>query len=354
MLKNFKMKKKYFVEKYKDKSELPKFVRIEACSKCQLNCVECYMRKNSQQVENGQKFGVLKFEDYKKFIDENDIEQVELSNNGEIFLNPELDKIIKYSYEKGINLVANCGVNLNYLPVGMAEILVKYNFKQIIVAIDGATPETYSIYRVNGDFNKVIKNIEEINHYKELYNSHYPKLLWKFIVFGHNEHEISLAKELAKNYNMDIFFETNISTSYSPLKNPERVFEQTGLSAEDSSTKVMLEKYNNKQSDWFYCSLLWDEPQINWDGRILGCCSLFWGDFGGNVFTDGYFHAMNHPKLVYAKNMLTNNAPPAEDIPCSHFYAYKDLSKAKYFMKSPKREAEKQKRLDFFRKIFNC
>lgn len=28
-------------------------------------------------------------------------------------------------------------------------------------------------------------------------------------------------------------------------------------------------------------------PQINWDGKLLGCCLNFWGDFGGNAFEQG-------------------------------------------------------------------
>jgi hypothetical protein len=26
------------------------------------------------------------------------------------------------------------------------------------------------------------------------------------------------------------------------------------------------------------CHQLWDNPQINWDGKIFGCCRNFWGE----------------------------------------------------------------------------
>ena len=110
------MKNEYMAESYKDKSELPKKVRIDACSNCQLNCVKCYAREDSDGLKKGSKIGFLKFENYKKFIDENIIEEVELSNHGEMFLNPELEEIIRYSYEKNVALTAYNGVNLNYLP----------------------------------------------------------------------------------------------------------------------------------------------------------------------------------------------------------------------------------------------
>ncbi len=34
------------------------------------------------------------------------------------------------------------------------------------------------------------------------------------------------------------------------------------------------------------CFQLWDEPQVNWDGKILGCCVSYWGELGGNAFTE--------------------------------------------------------------------
>ena len=344
--KQYELKEKHLFEEYKDVSELPKRVRIEASSKCQLDCVMCYMRMDAEGVENGCKLGNLKFSDFKKFVDENDIESVEISNHGEIFLNPELDKIIEYAYEKGIELNAGNGVNLNYLPKGMAETLVRCKFQSIVVSIDGATQETYKQYRVRGDLDKVIKNIEEINFYKKKYKSEFPILTWKFIVFGHNEHEIPLVKKMAKKLKMEVEFTPNCYPEYSPLKNEKKVIKQTGMITTDLAPHVMLEQYNNNQSNWFYCAFLWEEPQINWDGKILGCCSLYNDDFGGNAFKDGYLKAMNHAKMIYAKNMLTHKAPPAEGIPCTDCYAYIDLRETGCYMISPKKlQMKKQKAL---------
>ncbi len=52
-----------FWEFYRKINKLPKNVRIEACSICQLNCRDCYMRKNDPNIIIGN--GYLKFEDYK-------------------------------------------------------------------------------------------------------------------------------------------------------------------------------------------------------------------------------------------------------------------------------------------------
>lgn len=310
------LEEKYLGEIYHDKSELPKKVRIDASTKCQLDCERCYMRMDKEGVENGCRLGNLKFDDFKKFIDENDFESIELSNHGEVFLNPELDKIIEYATTKGIALSMDNGVNLNYLSDKMAEILVKCGVKRVYVSIDGASQETYKIYRKNGDFNKVIENIKKINFYKQKYNSKYPVMYYKFIVFGHNEHEIEQAKIL--------------------VKNPQKVIEQTGMPSVELPPHKLLEEYEQGLLDWYYCAFLWEEPQINWDGKVLGCCSLFTDDFGGNAFTEGFLTAMNNPKIIYAKNMVINNAPENPEIPCSHCYMYQDMKEHNKWLKSPK------------------
>lgn len=331
-----KLEKKHLIEKYKDKSELPKKLRIEACSLCQLNCPWCFRTIDPEKFKNGCGYGYLTFENFKKIVDENDFKEIELANNGEIFLNPELGEIIKYAYEKNIPLVNFVGVNLNYLADGMAETLVKYKFRNLKVSIDGATPKTYAIYRKGGDFNAVIKNIKEINYYKKKYNSKYPELTYKFVLFGHNEHEIDKAKLLAKKLDMKILFDQNHSPWYSPVKNVELVKKKTGIDASLSMAKGLAELYPKNHKEWFYCKDIWERPQINWDGRILGCCMNLDGDFGRNAFKDGLLNALNSTKLIYTKNVVTGNAKPIDGIPCGNCIAY-TLMKEGHFVVEPKR-----------------
>ena len=119
-------------------------IRIEACSICQLKCVECVQSKDMGVVGRG----YLKYKDYKQFVDRYpSFRQIELSNWGEIFLNPELKEIIEYSYKKNIALRAPSGVNLNTINEEMIEALVKYRFRYISVSIDGASNEIYQLYR---------------------------------------------------------------------------------------------------------------------------------------------------------------------------------------------------------------
>ncbi|MCQ2788890.1 MAG: radical SAM protein [bacterium] len=326
---------------YKSKADLPKKIRLEASTLCQLNCPACWMRLGEEKIKKTEGFGYLKFEDFKNLVDDNpQIEEIELSNNGEIFLNPELDEIIKYAYEKGIKLRASGGVNLNTLSDKIAESLVKYRFVNIIVSIDGATPDAYKIYRRGGDFNKVIANIKKINKYKKKYNSVFPVLTYKFIIFNHNIEDIPRAKKLAKKLNMIMVFAQNNQAWYAPLSAEQKIRAEklSGIKLDDTGEKQLLNTYRQKKCDWFYCQDLFENPQINWNGNLLGCCVFADKNFGANVFKDGLLNALNHPNILYAKKMVTDfSVSPKKGVLCSECSVYKTIKEENYEMFSDRK-----------------
>jgi hypothetical protein len=294
----------------------PKKIRLEASTVCQLECPTC--PNANGKVAAGIGTGFLKLRDFKKMVDDYPfVKEIELSNYGDIFLNPELIDMIKYAHEKKVTLCANNGSNLNTMSDELIEALVKYKFKSITCSIDGADNDTYSIYRKRGNFDKVINNIKTINEYKRQYDSPYPRLLWQFILFGHNEGSIGSAREMARSLGMDFRLKLSWGNLYSqePFSNiidKELIRKETGLGVADR------DEYYNKYRVCYIrplCLLLWKNPQINFDGRMLGCGVNFWGDYG-NVFQDGLIPVLNNEKMNYARSMLMGKSPARNDIPC--------------------------------------
>ena len=308
---------------YKKESQLPKKVAIDACTNCQLDCCGCWRNCNPDDV----KLGYLKFEDFKNFIDKHPfIITVELASKGEIFLNPQLIDIIKYGYEKNVRMTAWSGVNGNYIPDEVAEALVKYNFYGLAFSIDGACQETYSIYRTNGNYDQVIENIEKINFYKKKYNSMYPLMTYKMVVFGHNEHEIPLVIEKAKKLNMDYKFDNNWIINYSPIQNVELAKKLTKRKflGGDNHIENMINYYKTKQNIWFYCADLFMRPIINFDGELFACpcCERH---FGINVFEQGMMKALNNIELIKIRELLLSGCTDASGTYCEGCCVFENL-----------------------------
>lgn len=192
----------------------PPSIRIEASSACQLKCPSCPTGQGLLKTSVGS--GFLKFKDFQNLIDKNSwVKDIELSNWGEIFLNPGLIQIMQYAHEKGVRLTANNGVNFNTASDEVLEGLVKYQFASLNCSIDGASADTYAIYRRQGSFENVIANIKKVNLYKAKYNSPYPQLRWQFVVFGHNEHEIAAASAMAAALDMAFYVKLSWDEDFS-------------------------------------------------------------------------------------------------------------------------------------------
>ncbi|MBW2733092.1 MAG: radical SAM protein [Deltaproteobacteria bacterium] len=245
-----------------------KLIRLEASSVCQLRCPACSIsrwRKRGGATKDGEGgvigWGLLRYQDFARLLKENPaIRTVELSNWGEIFLNPELIPIMRLAHERGVKLRAVNGVNFNRVSEETLRALVDYRFGPITVSIDGATHESYKRYR------RVMRHIRYLERYKDSQGARDPKLTWQFIVFGHNEHEIELARELAAELKMNFRAKLNHTPGYSPVQDPAQV---RALIGGPASREEFFQQKRRAYSR--PCTQLWTSPQINWDGKLLGC-----------------------------------------------------------------------------------
>lgn len=299
----------------------PTAIRVEACSICQLRCPLCPSTRGENTATVGR--GYLRFDDFKKLIDRNpQIRKVELGNFGEVFLNKDLPKILEYAYAKGVTSTIAEGANLNDASDQVLEALVKYQTAVVRCAIDGITQATYSKYRLGGDLKKVLRNIQKINLFKEKHHSTKPRLIFQFIVFGHNEHEIERAILLSKMLKMEIFLKLNFSPNALAVHNQDRVRQLVGY----ANRAEFLER-EGKHYHRFQCYELWNSPQVNWDGKLLGCSRNIWGIFGDNVFQSDLASCINNEKMQYARKMLMGLVPAREDMPCLGCSVYQSMVK---------------------------
>jgi MoaA/NifB/PqqE/SkfB family radical SAM enzyme len=288
-------------------------IRLEASSACQLRCPSCPTTTGHTEQVVGK--SVLRLADFVALVDANPwIGRIELSNYGEVFLNPDLLAIFAHAYRRNVTLAIANGANLNHVRDEVLEALVRYQIDFITCSIDGASQETYVRYRKRGNFDRVIANIRRINAFKASYRSARPRLRWQFVAFGYNEHEIPAARALAAELGMEFGVKLSWDPDFSPVQDAEAVRAASGTGA---ATRAEFEQNTGKDYAAATCEQLWNAPQVNWDGKVLGCCRNFWGEFGGNAFRDGLIDSLNHDRMEHARAMLSGKAEPRADIPCS-------------------------------------
>jgi hypothetical protein len=289
----------------------PTAIGLDASSICQLRCPSCPTPSGGRKAIAP---GFLRLRDFKGLLAANVLRHIELTNFGEIFLNKELPRILAHAHEMGVATSAAEGTNFNHVSDEALEAVVRYQLRELTCSIDGASQESYARYRVRGDFDRVIRNVERLNALKARYRSALPRLTWQFVAFGHNEHEILAARARARKLGMRFYLKLSWDERFSPVRDRELVARLSGLGV---ATRSEYLRRHGRHLMRQVCLQLWHAPQFNWDGTSLGCCHNIWAEFGGNLFRDGVLATVNSERMGYARAMLLGHVPARADIACT-------------------------------------
>ncbi len=241
---------------------------FEVTNICNLKCPFCLTGKG---ISGDREVRHVTFEEAKKIIDEvgDYIYLLQLYTWGEPLLNKDIYKIIEYSKTKNIYVMIS--TNATVMNEKNNQRLLDSGIDYVMVAIDGLSKETYSQYRVGGDYDKVFRNVSNLLQLKKQTKSSRPFVEWQFIVFRHNEHEVDAAEKAAYEIGIDKF---------TPL--PAYVEDEAWLPEGD---KYKVETFNPERLK--NCDRPWTHLNFRADGGIASCCYEFYkkDDFGEGIHT---------------------------------------------------------------------
>ncbi|MDP8259970.1 MAG: radical SAM protein [Candidatus Gygaella obscura] len=302
-LKNFLLVEKEKMQRKEVLSGYPYWCVIDPANYCNLKCPFC----PTGQGRNSRFRSILSLDNYKRIIEEIGpyLIHIDFCNWGEPFLNPNIFEMIRLAKEYDIDTKVDS--NFNLLTENDLDRLIASGLDKVIVSIDGVSEETYSKYRVGGNYYKAMDNMKKLIEKKRRLNSLNPQVHWQFLVFRHNEHEIEQAKRIADNLgvdhlgitkafigNKDWFPENKEYSNYhgDTLKDVDSA-KDTALLFKDSSSKI--------------CYWPWEAIAINPNGSVSVCCSVEEekDDFG-NIFNQPFNKLWNNDKYVSARRFLVN------------------------------------------------
>jgi len=248
---------------------LPPYLKVESTPVCHLSCTGCMHVYPDYKLQFHPSLN-LSLENFKRMIDPvaDYIVGISFSLRGEPLLNRNLPSIVAYAHQKGIatSFPTNLSMPLNAKQVNA---IVTSGLDAMYISLDGASPETYIQYRVGGDFKLIEKNVRLLADAKKALGLKRPKLVWKFVVFDHNEHEVETAAKTYRDYGFD---EYEFVANWSGEKMREK-------EKEDNARIVA-----NKEA----CYFPWNSAIVQSDGDVKPCCSMKAQDFiMGNAAQDG-------------------------------------------------------------------
>jgi len=238
---------------------MPLAIGAELTNHCNLRCPECSSGSGMMTRPKGFMSTAL----FDKLISELEpyLYNINLYFQGE----PMLHAGFFHLLERCANLNTVVSTNGHFLSEDNAEKLAISGLKQLVISLDGMDQQTYSSYRVNGDFEEVTRGIRNVSEAVKR-NSSPMKIILQFLVNLNNEHQIAEARKFAGEVNAIL-----------KLKSMQIINKDDFVKWLPSEKR--FSRYDNKCNSYTLknsypdrCARLWFNPVITWDGKVLPCC----------------------------------------------------------------------------------
>lgn len=234
-----------FFSKEKKVGDYPPCLQIEPTSMCNFRCVMCYQSDKSFSNKSHGYMSNMSLDLYKKIIDEvqGKVEAITLASRGEPTLNKDFAKMLEYSNKKFLALKIN--TNASMLNEKLIHSILSTDIQSIVFSVDAADKETYEKIRVNGKFEKIIKNLEL---FSKIRREHYSK-----------------SKHIVKMSGVKISSDQSINKMEEKFKKLADVIAFVNYTPWESA-------YDNEINDLDHpCEELWTRMFVWADGKVNPC-----------------------------------------------------------------------------------
>lgn len=278
----------------------PGNMAIEPTNHCNLKCPDCYNGDGSLTRQKG----FMKYEQFCKLYNElpESIKSIALYFYGESCLNQDIWKMAHYARNRHTSLSTN-GHFLSSKET--IEACLGSGLNSLLVCIDGASEETFSKYRKNGNFNKVKDDLKTLCKMKQDLGLKLPEISLQFIIFQHNVHEIEKIKKISEEVGVDQLLLKRTSKITVPVpKEFELKYEEK------------LERFVGEQQEEIIqnCKTV----IVLWDGKVVPCCYDYDGRINfGNVFKENFIEILyGRKRREFMEDRVNHTNKYCEQIEC--------------------------------------
>jgi hypothetical protein len=179
---------------------------VEPTVLCNLDCYKSVCNSQSGIVGT-RDHSMMSFDCFKRISDEtgSGLVRLDFFNYGESFVNPQAVEMLEYFKSRYPDVYVYLSTNGLMLDDDKIHRLVKAGIDEITFSVDGADQETYSRYRVKGDFETVKRNMELCVKTRNKFGREIPFINWRYILFSWNDSDAHMqkARECAESLGID-------------------------------------------------------------------------------------------------------------------------------------------------------
>lgn len=191
-----------------------KSIELEISSLCNLACPLCHRTQNEGKYE----LTNISFDDIKRIFPKKlfikDRRFLLCGALGEPVINKDCYKIVKYLIDNDafVEINSNASLQTSKFWYDLGKLSSDTNNVNVWFCVDGYA-ETNHNYRINSNFDIIIKNMENYMEGGKQGKQKWAKATWMYNVFDYNLHELELAKNHAEKLGMKFATRTGVGNS---------------------------------------------------------------------------------------------------------------------------------------------
>ena len=287
----------------------PVTAQIEPTSECNLKCRMCI--REAMKIP----FGTMSFENFKRILGKLDsLFKINISGNGELFLNPEIFDMIRYANRRGI--LINISSNGTILTKDIISKICENDIGEIGISVDSTNKEKYEKIRIGANFDKLLENMKNLSNELKRKKRH-TILTMAPIIFKENIDELPRFIELANMLGIKkVAFQT-LQTKESFLESYDSEMKKQLVASNIQKLKEKM-KEAVKLADKYNITVIFDEEEspgciwpwrgiyVAWNGEVTICCKIpDWKKFGmGNILKQDFWEVWNGKRYQEVRRML--------------------------------------------------
>jgi MoaA/NifB/PqqE/SkfB family radical SAM enzyme len=287
----------------------PVMAYIEPTSFCNLRCPACPtgldlgLRPKDAISVDLFRAAIDEFGDY--------LFQLYMYNWGEPFLHKQTPEMISYAKRKHINVRISSNLSIP-LTDEYIDRLVNSGLDTLVVSLDGVSEETYSRYRRRGKFELVTNNMQRIAAAKRRLGRTTPHIVWQFLVFKHNEHEVGALPSIYKEWGADSYTISGAQMPFEPYDEGFAPSTMPEYNIYDPANTTHKRARESMQRD-AACSWLYGAVVLNPNGSVSPCCGTAAqkDDFGRYSPSSGFLATWNNPAYRRARGLFARHPDPS-------------------------------------------
>ncbi|MDD5145050.1 MAG: radical SAM protein [Candidatus Pacebacteria bacterium] len=291
-------------------------LEVEHTTVCNKKCIMCEHTYWQEKPER------LTIEQFKNIVDQfPKLKWINLTGEGDNFLNPDYMKFIEYARSKDISV--NFVDEFDFIDSNVSRRLVELGVNCIWISMDGATKETYEKIKVNCNFERALTNIKTLLAVKKELGSPFPTLCFRFIINKINYQEMPKMVELVHSLG-DLGEESRLEFAglltfkeiehlYVPQV-PQEIVTEVKRKAEELKVNVSFSHYQKNALKSINKCTAWMEPYIMMGGYVMPCCAVLMSnrrDFlrkyaMGNIYEKSFKEIWNSERYKKFRKMVNN------------------------------------------------